>query len=353
MTVKDIIVQRNTMHFKTSFKIAYEEVGSAEVVIIKVIDQNNNIGLGSASVDTGVTGENIEGVFEILKKKLIPDFFDCSILNWYRYHEKIQDLFSGFPSAQSTVEEAVLNLWSKSYNVPLVNLFGGHRDSCETMITVGIKDKKETLDEVKNNVEKGFKIIKLKCGFNAKEDIEKIINIKKIIPENCKLTLDANQGYTFIEAKNLLSGIEGLGIALIEQPIDSKDIDNLKKLHLSFKTPIVADESIVSIEDAVYLMKNDYVSGVNVKLMKCGGPINFVKIFHLAKSLNKVIMLGCMYESNISITMGASLALALPIDFVDLDSGHLDFTDDPAIGGAEVNNGLIKIGSGLKLRNDL
>ena len=60
-------------------------------------------------------------------------------------------------------------------------------------------------------------------------------------------------------------------------------------------------------------------------------------------------MIGCMYESNLSITTGAHLALALPLDFADLDSGHLDFADDPVLGGAIVENGSIRIGSPLKM----
>lgn len=84
--------------------------------------------------------------------------------------------------------------------------------------------------------------------------------------------------------------------------------------------------------------------------MKCGGPINASKIFHLAKYLKKIVAIGCMYESNISITTGVSLALALPFDYVDLDSGHLDFPDDPAIGGAKVHKGQISLHEPLRLR---
>lgn len=347
--IKEISVEKRKLHFSKPFEIAYEKVNSAEVIIIKITDENNFYGLGSAAPDSVVTGETPEKIFKILKQKLKKDFFEYPIDQIDKYHEKIQKEFLGFPSAQSAVEEAILNLFCHRKNLSLTNIFGGCREKCDVNVTVGIQEKKDMIEEVQKRIDEGFSIIKLKCGLNLEEDIEKIKALTKILPSNVKLALDANQGYSFLEAKRLLNEIKDLGIAFLEQPISAKDISGLKKLHLISKIPIIADESVVSVEDATNLLLNDCVDGVNIKLMKCGGPINFVKIFQLAKSLNKIIMIGCMYESNISITTGAHLALALPIDFVELDSGHFDFYDDPVKGGAEIKNGQIEIVKNLRL----
>ncbi|MFA6306144.1 MAG: enolase C-terminal domain-like protein, partial [Candidatus Gracilibacteria bacterium] len=202
---------------------------------------------------------------------------------------------------------------------------------------------------IKNRLNGGFKIIKLKCGLDIEEDISRIKTAQKIIPETHKIVLDANQGYSLTNAEKLLSKLANTHVDIIEQPIDAKDMENLKHLHKTSKIPIVADESVVSPRDACNILLNDYAAGVNIKLMKCGGPINFLQIFLLAKNLNKIMMIGCMYESNTSITMGTNLALGLPLDYVDLDSGHLDFPDDPAIGGAQVHNGKITLNKPLDL----
>jgi len=50
-----------------------------------------------------------------------------------------------------------------------------------------------------------------------------------------------------------------------------------------------------------------------------------------------------MYESNVSITAAAYLALAYPVNFVDLDSGHFDFDNDPTTAGAWVENGVLRV----------
>ncbi|MFH1720512.1 MAG: dipeptide epimerase [Patescibacteria group bacterium] len=348
--MKSIEISKKTLHFHKRFTISYESVDTAEIILVKITDDDGLQGLGSASPDTEVTGETIESVYKILKKELTKDFFDLDIEKWREYHKKIKKTFRSFPSARAAVEEAVLNLFCKRHKMHMRDLFGKHREKCRTMITIGIEDKNSTIDEVKKRLLEGFKIIKLKCGLDVEGDIERIRAVSKILPDDCEMILDANQGYSLKEAEHLLESLKNEKIALIEQPVKSGDLEGLKKLNLLKSIPVVADESIVTVNDAIKLIKGNYVSGVNIKLTKCGGPLDFIKIYKLAKSLNKIIVIGCMYESNISLTTAANLALALPIDYVDLDSGNLDFHDDPATGGIKVEKGYITIEKELKLK---
>lgn len=348
--VKSILVQKKTLHFKEIFEIAYEKVMTTDIVIVKIEDEAGNYGLGSASPDSEVTKETADSVYRLLSRKLNKKFFSYPILDWYKYHEKIQNEFCDSPSAAQAAEEAVLNLFAAQNKISLTTIFGGYRETCPIVMTIGVKPVDKTLLEVKKRISENYKIIKLKGGLNLKEDILKIQKINKFLPKGFELVLDANQGYSLAEAKNLLVKIKNSKVKLIEQPIKAKNINGLKILNKISKIPIIADEAVVNIKDVVRLLSGDYAAGVNIKLMKCGGPINFLKIFHLAKSLNKIVMIGCMYESQISITTGARLALALPIDYIDLDSGNLDFADDPAIGGAVIKDGSICEIKPLKLR---
>ncbi len=347
--IKKICVEENTLHFREPFTIAYETVRSAAVVILHLHDEKGRIGLGSAAPDPYVTGETAPAAHGVLRRLCNKKFFNLPLEEWHRYHEKIQNVFKGFPSAQSAVEEAIFNLLSVRQDRRVTSFFGGYRESCKAVITIGISDQEHTVQEVKKRLKQGFSIIKLKCGNDLEDDIQKICEIRKIIPKNKKLLLDANQGYSPREATQLLRAIKRLDILGIEQPIAARNIGGLRKLRSLQLVPIIADESASTVADAVKLLAGEYVDGVNIKLMKHGGPICSAEIFHIAKRLSKLTILGCMYESNISITTGARLALALPFDFVDLDSGHLDFYDDPTRGGAYIENGEIKIKGAVKL----
>lgn len=351
MKIKKILIAEKVLHFPEPFVIAYETANEEKVFVLKLIDDNNFFGLGSASIDTVITGETYNNVLNFLKKKLTIDFFSQPLSDWYYYHLKIQKVFKNYPSLQATVEEALLNLLAHQQNLPIQDFFGYYRQSCPIVGTVFIGSKRHTIIKAKKLVKLGFKIIKLKCGLDQQKDLERIIAVRKILPSKIKITLDANQGYKFSQAQALIKDLAKYNIELFEQPVLAKDWASLKKLHHLNIMPVIADESAVTVQDAEKLLKKDYVSGVNIKLFKCGGPINFLKIFFMAKKLKKIIMLGCMSECNISITTGASLALALPIDYVDLDSGNFRFPDDPASGGAQVKKGCISIKQPLVMKN--
>ena len=351
MIIEDINIEKKTLRLNVPFKITYEEVREVEMVYIKLTDKKGNYGLGSASPDPHVTGETIEKSYELLKKHLTTEFFSLPLSHWYRYHEKIQTAFAGHPSAQSAVEEAVLSLFTQAHNLSLAQLFGGYYDSRKTMITLGIMPLEKTLAEAQKYLGEGFTTIKLKCGLNTEDDIAKIHALRKTIPGSYNLVLDANQGYSLAEAKTLLESIHTLNIGFIEEPVSAENHDDIKKVKQMNLVPIIADESAVSFKDILRLLKDDFVDGVNIKLMKCGGPVNFMKSFSLARSLQKITMIGCNYESNISLTTGAHLALALPIDYIDLDSGRLDFADDYTTGGMSIKNGIITIEDPVRMSN--
>ncbi|MBI4975667.1 hypothetical protein HZC20_03235 [Candidatus Peregrinibacteria bacterium] len=333
------------MHFNKPFEIAYEKTDTADIVVLGLYDTEGNFGLGSAAPAPEITGETVDADYDILHKNINPDFFNIPLNNandLKLYHEKIEKIFHQMPSAQMAVESAILELFAKRNNISLTEFFGGYRTTCDIVMTICLKNMADTASEAKERIKQGYKKIKLKCGVDVDEDSARIKLVSELLPHDGCLTLDANQGYTFDEAARFLKNMESYPIKLIEQPTRENDFDALKLLKKTSKIPIIADESARNFEDAEKLINGDFIDGINIKLMKCGGPFNFIKIFNLIKSHGKTALIGCMYESQISMTMGAHLALGLPIDYVDLDTGRLDFADDPARGGVDIYDGKIQ-----------
>ncbi|MDP2586162.1 MAG: enolase C-terminal domain-like protein [Candidatus Komeilibacteria bacterium] len=348
--IKKVILTKQTLHFREPFKIAYEEATEDKQLFLQLVDARGRVGFGSASFDQEVSHENADEMYKILRQKLRPDFFDQPIEQWYYYHEKIAQVFGSWPAAQAMIETAVLHLWSAGRNVSLWEFFGARQKQRPLCFTVGIKSLPQTLAAVKARLKEGYKIIKLKGGLDWSQDAEKVAAVSNFLPQGVKLLFDANQGYSFIQAQNFLKKTKKTKLALLEQPVSAKNLAGLKKLHRSTALPIIADEAAVSLADCQKLLLGDYVSGVNVKLMKCGGPVNFLSIYHLAKALNKIIMIGCMYESLASLTISGQLALSLKVDYADLDSGPIDFYDDPAQGGLAFKSGQLCLAGPVKLK---
>ena len=338
------------LKFRKPFKITYETVSVADIVLFRIETERGFVGYGSAAPDEKVTSESIARVLEACIL-IQPEFFVRglqSIEDIYYYRDVLRKKFSELPSLRAAIEMALFDVLGKERQVSIKKLLQSLEAGCgpriphkDTMITIGIQDRASTLREVKARLKEGYRMIKLKCGLDLKEDLEKIKSVRALIPKNRKLALDANQGYSFLEARFLIDKLNALNIEFFEQPVHADDHKALARLSAMGSIPIFADEAAVSTEGAITLLKKNYVDGVNIKLMKCGGFFDFLEIHRIARKTGKKIMIGCMYESHLSLVAGAHLAFALDLDYIDLDSGHLDFTNDPFAGGMTMRQGIL------------
>ena len=81
---------------------------------------------------------------------------------------------------------------------------------------------------------------------------------------------------------------------------------------------------------------------MNIKLSKCGGIVEALRMIHQAKSLGLTVMIGCMVETSLGVAAAAQLASLA--DYADLD-GHLLLADDPFV-GLEFDRGVVRPGPG-------
>ena len=87
--------------------------------------------------------------------------------------------------------------------------------------------------------------------------------------------------------------------------------------------PTMADEAVQTVYDVLSVHK--VYSGINIKLMKCGGMRNAHKMADMAKILGMKVMIGCMTETSCAVSAAAQLS---PIaDWADLD-GNLLISND-------------------------
>jgi len=104
--------------------------------------------------------------------------------------------------------------------------------------------------------------------------------------------------------------------------------------------PIIADESCVVASDIPKLA--GAVDGINIKLAKCGGPREALRMIAVARAHDMRVMMGCMIETSVGITTAAHLAPLL--DYADLDGAAL-LAADP-YRGATIHGGVFSIPSG-------
>ena len=196
-----------------------------------------------------------------------------------------------------------------------------------------------------------MRALKIKLGSNEGIEYDKLIYsqvIESTKNKDIAIRVDANGGWTLDDAKLMMKWLAERKAEYIEQPLVEGEEDKLKFLFEGRPLPIFIDESCRFAEDVANYYQ--YVDGVNLKLMKCGGITEALKILNVAKAHGLKTMIGCMSESSVSISAGASITGI--IDYVDLDS-HYNLDPDPSEGPSMVN-GITMInslpGHGAKLK---
>ena len=326
---------------QTPFKIATGESSSYEGVLVKLTTDIGIVGWGEASPSQRITGETVKdvlaGLDQIRGLLVGRDPLEAEAL-W----ELIDAELEGHNSTKAAVDIALFDILGKRTNLKVKNLLGGHKDSIETSITIGIKGINETLKKAGELIREGAKALKLKIGLDPEEDLEKVKKIREL-DEGVKLWVDANQGYTPEQAISVLKEMEPYGIEFCEQPVAEGDLEGMKRVKDSVGMPIMADESVKSLQDAQRVVQLEACDLVNLKLMKMGGIRKCVKISSLLEGSGIWCMVGCMVETKVGVTAGTHLALALAnVKYADLD-GYLYLTSSPVRGGIIIEEGVNRL----------
>ncbi len=338
---------------KTEFAVAYASYDRVETIVASVGADNGVVGWGSASPDEEVTGETVESTFKALTEKIGPALMEAQSAPPARLLRVVFNAAPEAPAARAAADIAIHDLWSKSIGCSLSSLLGAYRTTIPTSVTIGICDESETLERARAFIDRGFSILKIKCGKNADEDIARVKKLRETIGEKVKLRLDANQGYSLGDARKAAAALAPENIEFIEQPTAAKDRETLVALASESPIPVMADESALDAKDALELFQAG-VPLVNIKLMKCGGVREALRICDIALTLGKKVMIGCMDELPLSMAAAAAVALAHPaVAYADLD-GHIDLEQRVAAGGIIIDNGFVSVterpGLGVEIR---
>ena len=256
-------------------------------------------------------------------------------LSIYDVYEKGKELKTP-PCALAALDIALWDLKAKKANLQLNDLLGIPKPSTPTSITVGINPP----EVVKKRVElilknKQVRALKIKLGSPNGIDYDKEIYsqvLESTKSSKISIRVDANGGWALDDAKEMIKWLSERNAEYIEQPLSEGNEDQLKFLFKGRSLPIFVDESCRFSEDIPRLA--NFVDGVNLKLMKCGGITEALRILNTARSFGLKTMIGCMSESSVSISAGASLTGI--IDYVDLDS-HYNLSPDPSSGAVMIN----------------
>jgi len=239
---------------------------------------------------------------------------------------------------------ALYDLAAKAAGVPLYRWLGGHKKELETDLTIGIDTPEAMAAKAIDFVKRGVRIIKIKLGKNAEEDVERVRRIREAVGPAIILRIDANQGWSYEDAVFALTTMASYDVQFCEQPMRFWDDDKLPALVKQSPIKIMADESVFNHYDAKRIIAAGACDYVNIKFAKSGGIFEAQKIHAVCKQHNIPCMMGGMLESRVALTAFAHFALSHDhVVFYDMDTCMLGHKIDPITGGVQYNRFFLEV----------
>ncbi|MBG0861289.1 MAG: dipeptide epimerase [Bacteroidales bacterium] len=285
-------------------------------VVLTELEYDGVKGYGEASMPPYL-GESHETVLRFLSQVKMEQFSDPFLIEDIVSY--IDDAAPGNYAAKASVDIALHDLAGKLLGQPWFRIWGlDPAKTPYTSFTIGI-DTPEVVRQKVGEAEP-YKVLKVKLGLgNDKEMIETIRTVS-----DKPICVDVNQGWKDRSyALDMAHWLNENNVIFLEQPMPKTMTDDIAWLTQNSPLPVIADEAIQTFADILSI--RGIYSGINIKLMKCGGMNAAYKMAQLARTMGMKVMIGCMTETSCAISAAAQLSPL--VHWADLD-GNLLISND-------------------------
>jgi L-Ala-D/L-Glu epimerase / N-acetyl-D-glutamate racemase len=315
------------LHLRHVFTIA-EGSRSSTPVMLTELEFENVTGYGEASMPPYL-GENHETAKAFLSKVDLTSFESPFLMEDILAY--VDQIAPGNYAAKASVDIALHDLTGKLMKQPWFKIWGlNPAKTPYTSFTIGM-DKPDII-KAKVREAAPYKILKVKLGQGTDKEMIEAVRSETDKP----ICVDVNQGWTDKSmALEMSHWLKEKGVVFIEQPMSKYSFDDTAWLTQNSPLPIIADEAFQTVND--FKKVQGAYSGVNIKLMKCGGLRTAFTMIKMARALGMKVMIGCMTETSCAVTAAAQLSPL--VDWADLDGNLL--IDNDVFEGAIIKDGKI------------
>jgi L-alanine-DL-glutamate epimerase-like enolase superfamily enzyme len=318
----DVTARIDTLGLAETFVISRDARDTEDVVHVEV-RHNDVSGFGEAA-PVDYRGESAESALAYIEEH--ADLLGDDPFAMEQIEDRLPDREWG---ARAAIDAALHDLQGRLLGQPVWRLLGLEREGPPTSWTVWLGDPDDMARRATRAVD--FSRLKLKLGGRDGLDVERVRAVRKVT--QAPLQVDVNEYWSYDEALEALPQLAELGVEYCEQPLRDGDPDG-PRLKAASPIPIYVDEDCHRLSDVAPCAERAH--GINIKLAKCGGIREALRMIHAARALGLGVMLGCMVESGLGISAGAQIASLC--DHVDLD-GNLLLSQDPWP-GVEFSDGI-------------
>ncbi|MBL7070627.1 MAG: dipeptide epimerase [Candidatus Omnitrophica bacterium] len=294
--------------FKKSFKHASKTRNTSESIFVRLELESGVCGFGESLPRQYVTGETQSSVIDALKQAVPETFLGKTFSSFEDAVEFCGSFESLSGASKCACELALLDAAGKRFNRPVSDMLNGPiSGKIRYSAGIGSDSVFETAVSALKLRLYGIKDVKLKVGDSI--DIDRLRAARRYLGRKIDIRIDANCAWSAEEAIEKLTVMRDFHFSAIEQPVRKDDIESLKKVSNAIPEPVMADESLCDIKDAKVLAESRACDMFNIRISKCGGLLESLKIAEVANRAGISFQLGCQVgESGVLSAAGRHFA---------------------------------------------
>lgn len=305
MRIDDISVFHVAMPLIEPWKTSFGEMRCVDTVLVR-LSSDGETGWGEAApyAMPQFCPEWAGGCFQLIANVFRPLLVGEDVASAEDLQARLRP-FKGNHFAKAAVDLAWWDLSTRLAGVPLWRAIGGETPKIAVGADIPVQpDHRRLLALVAAALEAGYPRVKLK--FRPDSGVAMVEAVRAAFPD-AVVHIDCNAGFT-LDDLPLFRALDGLDLAMIEQPLASDDLVDHARLQAVLRTPICLDESITSVDRARKAIDIDAARVINIKHGRVGGLTNAVEIATLCRARGIPFWIGGMLES--AVGQGPSMALA-------------------------------------------
>lgn len=260
-----------------------------------------------APEEPNYTAETIDTAWHALREWLAPRLLGREMGSAREAAPLLEDGIRGHRMAKAALEMGVWGLEAVLRSEPLARLLGGTRDRVPTGISLGIRERPADLaEDADRALSRGYRKVKMKV--RPGEDVEHVRAVREALGSGAPLAVDGNAAYDVLNDLEALRRLDGLGLMMIEQPLDGEDLVRHAWLQEELSTPLCLDESISSPQRAEDMTTLGSGRIVNLKPGRVGGFAPSLAIHDHCRAHDTPLWCGGMLETGIGRAYNVALA---------------------------------------------
>jgi L-alanine-DL-glutamate epimerase-like enolase superfamily enzyme len=275
------------------FKNAYITKTKQRSAVVRITDQDGQVGLGNIDPSPGYSVETIEQSLETLAETLGPAALGRDFSNIHLLTGHLDGQVDQFLDAKAAIEMAATDLIGRRHGLCVSDLLGGSVvDQAQFNAWIGIVSPEEAAAEAKRWFDAGWRSTKIKIGGDIYADRERVAAVRQATSPDFKIRVDANAGYQVDQAIELGKMLEPFGLELMEQPVAAEDLEGLRAVRQAVKIPIMADEAITDFDSLIQIIRLQAADIVKLKVMKQGGFLRTSRMMACAEAAGLGVVIG-------------------------------------------------------------